>query len=134
ALDRLRQPRPIESRFAQVGTVRHLAVHLAAVGRPAMARLTVAFLQIQPHPLGDVTRVGGRRLQPGRVGDRPAVACGNRAAGGQEDGWGQVDGCTHATTILLAPAGTSSVEVPYLVRVPRGVPGPSGRSRSAARV
>src|SRR5215475_15589519 len=41
AFDDHDQVLPIELRLSQVGAIRHLGVHLAAIARPAMARLAV---------------------------------------------------------------------------------------------
>ena len=48
----------VELGFAQVGAVRHLVVGLAAVARPAVARLAVAFLLKKSHAIGNIGGVG----------------------------------------------------------------------------
>jgi hypothetical protein len=58
ALDRHDQITAVELGLAQIRAVGHLAVHLAAVARPAMARLAISLLQEESHALGDVGRVG----------------------------------------------------------------------------
>src|SRR5262249_5642866 len=49
----------VEAGFAQIGAVRHLRIHLAAVAGPAMAGLAVALLPEQTGALGNVARVRG---------------------------------------------------------------------------
>jgi hypothetical protein len=68
AFDGLDQGLPVERASAQVGAVRHLAVHLVAVARPAVAGLTMGLLVEQPHAGGDVRRIGALRLRQRRAG------------------------------------------------------------------
>ena len=56
ALDGHDQFVAIQLRGAQVGAIGHLAVHLAAVGCPAVTRLAVGFLFVDPQAGGDVVR------------------------------------------------------------------------------
>ena len=56
ALDRHDQLRAIELGGAQVRAVRHLAVHLAAVGRPPVTRLAVSLLPVDPQARRNVLR------------------------------------------------------------------------------
>ena len=62
-----------EPRRPQVRAVRHLRVHLAAVGRPAVARLAVRLLPVDPHAFRDILRVRGRRLALPAAGRRRAA-------------------------------------------------------------
>ena len=73
----------IEVGFAQIGPVRHLAVHLAAVPCPAMACLTIRLLAKQPRAFRDIARVADCAARPAvektsyrqpKRGDRPAPA------------------------------------------------------------
>src|SRR5882672_5988516 len=49
----------VEAGFAQIGAVRHLRIHLAAVAGPAMAGLAVALLPKQTGALGNVAGIRG---------------------------------------------------------------------------
>src|SRR5262245_40137180 len=64
-LDRQHQAVAVHLRFAQVGSIRHLIVGFMAIARPAVTRLAVGFLLIQPHALGDVGGIGRCRLRGG---------------------------------------------------------------------
>src|SRR4029450_8611855 len=63
AFDGCPNPGPAESRLPKVRAVRHLAVHLAAIRRPAVTRLTIALLQVQPHPFRHVGRIRYLRVR-----------------------------------------------------------------------
>jgi len=59
ALDEQDQGFAVEYGFPQVGAVRHLAVELAPVACPAVARLAVALLAKQPRAGRDIRRIRG---------------------------------------------------------------------------
>jgi hypothetical protein len=71
AFDRHDQLGAIQLRRAQVGAVRHLAVHLAAVGSPPVTRLAVGLLPVDPQACGDVFW-RRRRLRARRRGSEDA--------------------------------------------------------------
>ena len=56
AFDSHRQGLAVDGQRAQVGAVRHLVVHLAAVARPAVTCLTIAFLHEDAHAFCDILR------------------------------------------------------------------------------
>ena len=60
----------VERGLAQVGAVRHLAVHLAAVAGPAVTGLAIALLLEQPHAVRDVGGIGRLRAGGGRERER----------------------------------------------------------------
>jgi hypothetical protein len=70
AFDDHDEARAVELRFPQIRAVGHLAVHLAAVAGPAVARLAVSLLLIEPHALAHVACVGGKRAQHASAGEQ----------------------------------------------------------------
>jgi len=81
ALDRQYQSGSVEFRFAQVGSVRHLIVGLAAVPGPPVTGLAVAFGFKQAHAVGDIGWVGRffvLRQRHRREGQRGRHSRGNK--------------------------------------------------------
>ena len=83
ALDHEDELLAAEPALAQIGPVRHLVVHLAAVARPAVARLAVRLLAVDPHARADAG-LGRLRLRQ-RGGARQARQARRAAAEHHDD-------------------------------------------------